>query len=157
MKTITLTDGKKVEISDASYSAIEQAIGNAIAENKDSGFDAKNVYYSTSVGYKIVCDKRQMTIDSQNMLVVNGAFITGLTKCKWVETQRKYLKVGDVVIFSGSRENTKTFTPQLIVNISDNLHHIYNTQFFDEYGFIRYDSWNVCSYANDACFVARTE
>lgn len=151
MKTITLTDGKKVEISDASYSAIEQAIEKAIAEVKQSGFVASNVWYSNDVdAFKIVYGDTQMHKTDYG-IAVNKKYINNNERCKWVETQRKYMKVGDILNVASNRSKVDEYTPQLIVEITSG---VIITQMFNTYGRVLYDEWR-CD--DSVCFVARTE
>ncbi len=150
MKTITLTDGKKVEISDASYNAIEQAIGKAIAEVKQSGFVASNVWYSSDMKlYTIVYGESQL-YKSNDGIVVNKKYLNGNKRCNWIETTRDKMCVGDIINLSSNRKEVDEYTPQLIVEITNGV--LY-TQYFNTYGRVVCDNRIV---STNTCFIART-
>lgn len=147
-KIITLENGTKIEISEESYKALAKAIDDekyTIDINKIACIKSGNRYT-----YKIYKNNMQIYVNEDGIFTSETKFINNShLKCKWIETSREYLKVGDVVCFVSTREALQNYEPRLIVSVTGNF---LDLQHINWNNVIGSDSFSRNA---DTCFIAR--
>ena len=126
---------------------------------RESGIPCTDVFYDSARKFYIKTKYCQLVRIDGLVTCVHNNYKLSEIPCKWIETTRENIKIGDIVNFAEKRTMIKFNNTNIITNIEDNK---FECQFIDYGGLVQgsreyYLKTDLYSFKDKVCFIARTE